>query len=241
MDDVGLQYVSPVLREVSNLARAAKAFTSDAGDLGMVLKPPKSGCIPGNQKVWGQLKRHLGTLKIPYRAHMRNLGHELTGPRVLRHMEKRRQVLHYVSWAAFQVVQFRRWGADPVVVQDPELAQVPKRVVFERPQDHELLFCQRWFLRRHPALKRSVQKLAIGDSPDVHAEKLQKMLSEDVGAPRAERLMQWLEAPPAQPAEGERRAGKAALQEPTPKQAPPATPPPALPRRATPRSSRPAA
>ncbi|CAK0844109.1 unnamed protein product [Prorocentrum cordatum] len=88
MDDVGLQYVSPVLREVSNLARAAKAFTSDAGDLGMVLKPPKSGCIPGNQKVWGQLKRHLGTLKIPYR-----------------------------------VVRFRKWGADPVVVQDPELAQ----------------------------------------------------------------------------------------------------------------------
>ncbi|CAK0840691.1 unnamed protein product [Prorocentrum cordatum] len=85
-------YVSPVLREVSNLARAAKAFTSDAGDLGMVLKPPKFGCIPWNQKVWGQLKRHLGTLKIPYRAHMRNLGHELTGPRVLRHMEKRRLV-----------------------------------------------------------------------------------------------------------------------------------------------------
>ncbi|CAK0793895.1 unnamed protein product [Prorocentrum cordatum] len=86
------QYVSPVLREVSNLARAAKAFTADAGDLGMVLKPPKSGCIPGSQKVWGQLKRHLGTLKIPYRAHMRNLGHELTGPRVLRRTEKRRLV-----------------------------------------------------------------------------------------------------------------------------------------------------
>ncbi|CAK0794806.1 unnamed protein product [Prorocentrum cordatum] len=117
MDDVGLQYVSPVLREVSNLARAAKAFTSDAGDLGMVLKPPKSGCIPGNQKVWGQLKRHLGTLKIPYR--------------------------------------------------DPELAQVPERVVFERPQDHELLFCQRtseYRLAEDLFLRSSEAWLGVSDS-----------------------------------------------------------------------------
>eukprot|EP00959_Pyramimonas_sp_CCMP1952_P310213 6492525-Pyramimonas_sp.AAC.1 len=33
---------------------------------------------------------HAGSMKIPYRGHMRNLGHELMGPRIIRGMEKPR-------------------------------------------------------------------------------------------------------------------------------------------------------
>ena len=92
VDDVGLQLVSENWNDLRLLAKVASIFTKDAAELGLILQPKKSAIVVGSRRARILLSRcraH-GLFQVPYADHVRNLGHELHGPRIRRRVEKKR-------------------------------------------------------------------------------------------------------------------------------------------------------
>eukprot|EP00959_Pyramimonas_sp_CCMP1952_P227927 4765842-Pyramimonas_sp.AAC.1 len=78
--------VSPDLGDVKLLLSAAMVLTAEARDLGPILQPAKSAVVAGSAQVRLGVHRAQRRMSraVPQARHMRNLGHELHGPRMLR-------------------------------------------------------------------------------------------------------------------------------------------------------------
>ena len=106
VDDVGLQLVSTEPTDLLRLGMVATSFASWALERGLVLNTGKSALVVGSVRTRQALDRllkrkprgvlwtrstdacHVG--RFPRAAHMRNLGHELHGPKVRRTVAKKR-------------------------------------------------------------------------------------------------------------------------------------------------------
>eukprot|EP00959_Pyramimonas_sp_CCMP1952_P332067 6953196-Pyramimonas_sp.AAC.1 len=82
--------VSPDLGDVKLLMRTAMVLTAEARDLGLILQPAKSAVVAGSAQVRLVVRRVQRRMSraVPSARHVRNFGHELHGPRVLRKVEK---------------------------------------------------------------------------------------------------------------------------------------------------------
>eukprot|EP00959_Pyramimonas_sp_CCMP1952_P105442 2204284-Pyramimonas_sp.AAC.1 len=87
MDDVSLQWGGPDIKESKVVLAAARELCREVSPIGLLLQPDKSGFVASSvaaEKNIASAGRSLG-FKKP--KHMRNLGHDLYGRRVLRVME----------------------------------------------------------------------------------------------------------------------------------------------------------
>eukprot|EP00959_Pyramimonas_sp_CCMP1952_P043047 900721-Pyramimonas_sp.AAC.1 len=90
MDDTGRQWTGEDPKQSKVLFAAVKYFTQGAFELGLVIQAAKSGCVATTAAAKKVTALFVKRLRMKMYPHMRNLGHDLSGPKAKRVIEKKR-------------------------------------------------------------------------------------------------------------------------------------------------------
>eukprot|EP00959_Pyramimonas_sp_CCMP1952_P132032 2760558-Pyramimonas_sp.AAC.1 len=84
IDDTGFQWTGEDPRQSRVLFSAVKYFTEGAFELGLVIQAAQSGCVATNAAAKKVITPFVKRPRMKMYSHMRNLGHDLSGPKAKR-------------------------------------------------------------------------------------------------------------------------------------------------------------